>query len=233
MTTVLLLPGAYSFGNTETLMKAFGGPRKLLNQLGDPTTPTITPVPYIDWDPIFGYLNGAMMLDQAIHHADRSANIVVFGHSYGAVSINQWLRQYGPTCSVLPAWMKFVLIGNSCRPGAKGATPNGLAAQFGLFGGVGPMSTKYTVYDCARQWDKWADYPNNYSSSQCSNAVNNCNSGDMYPDNIHVSYEHINLTTPTATATVDNVTFQFFKTDPVPLPHGNRTQIEQAYKRIV
>jgi hypothetical protein len=35
MTTVLTLPGAFSFGNMTTVQAAFGGPRALLTQLGD------------------------------------------------------------------------------------------------------------------------------------------------------------------------------------------------------
>jgi pimeloyl-ACP methyl ester carboxylesterase len=234
LTTVLLVPGALSFGNTATLTAACGGgPTPLLRQLGDPATPHVVPVPYNDWDTFSGYLDGATKINQAMLDVLGNDKIVVFCHSYGSVSACQWLRQYGPMSPIDPARVTFVLLGNSVRPGASGATPNGLCAQWNLYGGVGPdVTTRYRVYDCARQWDKWADYPNVYSSPDIWAAANNVNYGDGWPTNIHVSYQNINLTTPDAQVTQGNVTFMFFKTAAIPLPGVTLTQIEGAYNRI-
>lgn len=234
VTTVLLVPGSMSFGNTATLTAACGGgPAALLTQLGDSSTPFVVDVPYNDWDVIGGYLDGATKINQAMLDANPTDKIVVFCHSYGAVSACQWLRQYGPTSTISPSRVTFVLIGNSVRPGASGATPNGLCAQWNMYGGVGPsLTTAYRVYDCARQWDKWADYPNVYTSPDVWAAANNVNYGDNWPTNIHVSYQNINLTTPDAQITQGNITFMFFKTATIPLPGVTLSQIEGAYNRI-
>jgi hypothetical protein len=224
-----------SFGNIGTLMAACGGgPQHVLTQLGDNSTAKITPVPYNDWNGFNGYLDGASKIDTAIKDANTTDKILVFAHSFGAVAVCQWLRQYGPTCTVDPSRLQFVLIGNSVRPGASGAIPNGLCAQFGEYGGPGPdISTAYRVTDAVRQWDKWADYPNVYSNAASWTAANVVNYGDSYPSNIHVNYNNINLSTPDATATFGNVTFQLFQTTTVPMSGVTRNQVEPAYNRIV
>lgn len=229
MTTVLNIPGAYSFGNIATCTAAFGGNQALLTQLGDNTTASTVAVKYNDWDALGGYLDGATKLNTALLDVQGTGNIVVLGHSFGAVSVCQWLRQYGPSSTISPSRVKFVLIGNSCRPN------NGLCGILSMYGGYGPsLSTAYTVYDCAREWDKWADYPNVSSNADYWIAVSNVFSGDSYPSSIHINYQNINLASPGMSATFGNVTFQLFETSPIPLGGSyTRGQIEPAYSRIV
>jgi hypothetical protein len=118
--------------------------------------------------------------------------------------------------------VKFVLIGNSCRP------KNGLCGLLGMYGGVGPdCATKYTVIDCARQWDKWADYPNLDTNPDDWIATANVWVGDSATYNIHVSYQGVDVAEPGASVTFGNVTFQLFETTPIPLgPSCSRSQIE-------
>jgi hypothetical protein len=75
-------------------------------------------------------------------------NIVLFGHSYGAVSNCVWLRTFGLTSTISPSRLTIVNIANSIRPN------NGLAAMLYLYLPVGPVSTKYQTYDVAREYDK-------------------------------------------------------------------------------
>jgi hypothetical protein len=227
MTTVLTVPGA--LGVPESLLTQLGGPQALLKQLGDQSTANIVPIYYNNWDPIWGCNDGADKIDVALHAAARAnENVVVFGHSYGAVSACMWLREKAGTSGLDPARVTFVLIGNSVRPN------NGLAAMWRLYGGFGPATgTGFRVIDAARQWDKWADYPNVVTSIDYLNAVNNVNSGDMLPYCIHISYEKIRLTNPHWQAVVGDVTFMLFPTTPVPLLWTAPSAIEPAYDRIV
>lgn len=230
MTTVLMLNGALSMnGSTAVIAADFGGPQSLLTQLGDTSTAVVEPVAYNDWDLVHGYVDGANKLDTAIN-AVPQGNIVVLGHSYGSVAICEWLRMYGATSQVDPARIIFVLAANSIRPN------NGLCTILGLYGGAGPVTDKYQTFDAARQFDRWADYPNVRTSSQYSEAVNNCSHGDILTGGgLHLHYENVSLTDPNlAQTTVGTVTFLLFETDPLPSTSGvTRAQIETAYNRIV
>jgi hypothetical protein len=228
MTTVLCVPGAFSFGNIATLESGLGGPQELLTQLGDNSVAAIVPVKYNDWDAIGGATNGASKIDAALHQVSADENIVLYGHSYGAVSNCVWLRNQGLTSTIDPARLTIVNIANSIRPN------NGLAAMLGMYLPVGPVSTKYRVIDVIREFDKWDDYPNVTSSPHYWQALNNCNYGDMAPGNIHISYQGIRLTNPHVETTIGTVTFMLFETNPIPNPSGvTRAQLETAYNRIV
>lgn len=229
MTTVLMLNGALSeSGNAAVIAADFGGPQALLTQLGDTSTAIVAPVAYNDWDLVNGYIDGANKLNTAIN-AVPHGNIVVLGHSYGSVAICEWFRMYGATSEVDPARITFVLAANSIRPN------NGLCTMLGLYGGAGPVTDKFTTYDAARQFDKWADYPNVHTSPEYSAAVKNCSHGDMLKAGIHLHYENVSLTDPNAARiTIGTVTFLLLETDPLPSPSGvTRAQIETAYNRIV
>lgn len=237
MTTVLTLPGAMSLGNMTTVQAAFGGPQSLLTQLGDDSDATVIGVVYNDWDAIGGYVDAAKKLNAKLTTLPAGERIVVVGHSYGAVGVCEWLRMYAATCEIDPTLITFVNAANSIRPG------NGLSTMLGLYGpGGGPVSTKFKVIDAARQFDKWADYPNNYASPHYWQAYNACNIGDNstgavngVPNNIHNSYQDVHLMDmKAAQTTIGTVTFMLFETDPVP---GSsviaRAEIETAYNRIV
>lgn len=241
MTTVLLVPGAFSFGNTDSVRAAFGGPQSLLTQLGDNSNANVVPVQYNDWDTINGATNGAQKIDAAMHAVDPAQKIVVVGHSYGAVSNCVWLRTLGLTSTLDPSRITFVNAANSIRPGGAGAQPSGLSSELWLYLPVGPVSTKWKVYDCAREFDKWADYPNVSTSAYYWQALGNVGAGDNasttvagVPNNIHNSYQNVSLTDPAAVShVVGNVTFMLFKTTPLPNAGGATwAQINTAYNRI-
>jgi len=235
VTTVFTLPGAFSYGNMTTVQGAFGGPQALLKQLGDNSTANVVPVPYNDWDTLGGYIDGAAKLNAKLNALPAGEQVVALGHSFGSVALAQWLREYGPTSEINPESITFVLAANSIRP------TNGLSTILGLYEPAGPVSTKWKVADAARQYDKWADYPNNWSSPYYWPAYNNVNTGDNatgsvngVPNNIHNSYEYVNLTDPTAAqTTIGTVTFLLFETEPPNLSGATRAEIETAYNRVV
>ena len=233
-----------SFGNTTTVEAAFGGPQSLLTQLGDESNANVVPVKYNDWDTFNGATDGAQKIDAALHAADPSQKIVLVGHSYGAVANCVWLRTLGLTSTISPSRLTIVNAANSIRPGGAGAQPSGLSSELWLYLPVGPVSTKWTVYDCAREFDKWADYPNVSSSQYYWQALGNVGAGDNttgigsvngVPNNIHNSYQQVSLTDPNAAHTqVGSVKFMLFKTTPMPNASGcTWAQINSAYNRIV
>jgi hypothetical protein len=239
VTTVLTLPGADSLGNMATVQAAFGGPRALLTQLRlpDDTPPTVIGVTYRDYDSFNGYIDAANQLEAKLNAVAPADTAVIVGHSYGAVGICQWLRSYATNSCRNPDRTVFVLAGNSIRP------RNGYCTMMGLYGpGSGPATVTYPTYDAAREFDKWADQPNNMASPAYWQAVGNCNAGDQtsgsvngVPNNIHNSYQNVRLNDPAAARVrVGAVTFSLHKTDPIPSAAGlTRAQIATAYQRIV
>lgn len=243
MTTVFVAPGAASFSQYgesgfASVKAAFGGPQALLTQLGDNSTATVVEVPYRDWDSMLGHIDCAAQIDAKIHSVPATEQKVVIGHSFGAVGICQWLRQYAPASTIDPAKITFVLAANSIR------LSNGYATMLGLYGpGNGPVTSKYTVHDAARQFDRWADFPNVNTSPFYWQAYSICNAGDNassspggVPSNIHNSYQNVRLNDPNASkVTIGDVTFYLFETDPVPIisQKVSRGQVETAYNRIV
>lgn len=237
MTTVLTLPGADSLGDMATVQAAFGGPQALLAQLGIYSQANVVGVVYNDYDPVFGYIDAANKLNTALKARPVGEQIVVVGHSYGAVGICEWLRLYGTSTKISPSQITFVLAANSIRPN------NGLGTMLGLYGpGSGPVTTRFKVFDAARQFDYWADYPNVLTSTSYWQAVGNCSAGDEVtgevngvPNNIHNSYQNVRLDDVNAAkAVVGTVTFLLCETDPPPSASGlTRTQIETAYNRVV
>lgn len=236
MTTVLTLPGAFSYGDMATVQAALGGPQAVLEQLGDTSEANVVGVPYDDWDTIGGAQDGANRAAAALTAVPAGQRAVVIGHSYGAVAISQLLRTPAKI-TIDPSLVTFVCCANSIR------LNNGLSTMMGLYGpGGGPVSTRFRVYDLARQFDKWADQPNVYSSPDYWQASGNCNTGDTatatvggVPNNIHNSYQGVRLNDPAAAqATIGAVTFMLFETDPPPNASGvSRAQLETAYNRVV
>jgi hypothetical protein len=238
MTTVLLVPGAASLGNTATVEAALGGSQAMLTQLGDSSLANLVPVPYKDYDSFNGYIDAANQIIAKLKLIPAGERVVVKGHSYGAVGITQLLRTPA-AIPIDPSLITFVCIANSIR------LNNGYCTMQGLYGpGGGPVSTKYRVYDVAREFDRWADYPNNMWSPNYWQAVGNVLAGDQtsgsgavngVPNNIHNSYQNVSLTDPAAArVNIGNVTFSLHKTDPMPSPSNlSRAQIENAYNRIV
>lgn len=156
------------------LAGAFGIPDFLKFQLQGKVTQNKTYVPIIY--PNFGIEDwrmeaGREMLDQALH--DFIGPKTVVGHSMGARVINLWLHDYGQATPFPTNDVQFYCIGNSTRRygGPLYKPENGC-----------PVNTPYKVIDIARQYDGWADYPNDRSNSD---AALNAIMGQQY---IHTDY---------------------------------------------
>lgn len=237
-TTVLVLPGAASFSQFgesgfATVKACGGGPDAILTQLGLPGPANVVEVPYNDWDASFGYQDGANKAASAILATPAGQHIVLVGHSFGSVALQQLIRNPTMISGVDPSLLTFVLFANSAR------INNGMMGW--LYGGYGPSSTKYRVYDLAQEWDRWADYPNVTNSPYFWQAYNNVNMGDNVtdtpggvPNNIHNSYQNVRLTdTAAAQITIGTVTFMLFEHAVPNAKQVTRAQLNGAYNRIV
>lgn len=110
----------------------------------------------------------------------------IVGHSMGAQVVYKWLRELGPTSAVSTTTTTFICTGCPERKygGAAVIQPSKYPAVYpGGSGGVGlPATMRYTLIDIARQYDGWADYPNNDSIAA---ALTNAQKGQS---TIHVDY---------------------------------------------
>ena len=221
-----------------TLAGAFGPENSPDNYLTEALEGTITngntvvPIDY-DNDTIFEAQvdQGAQLLNEAI--LSTSGPRVAFGHSLGAVVCCNWLLNYGPTSTVSPETLSFVLIGNSVR------AYGGLCYAIGYFPHSRcPSNTPYTVMDFVRQYDGWADIPANAFSVAGINQVAGANL-------IHPNYQNVSLTeSGNVSVKAGNVTYMWSLTYPVPLLGTSTTgvasmdeelrpQIEASYLRPV
>jgi pimeloyl-ACP methyl ester carboxylesterase len=244
MTNVLVIPGSMSFSQYgesgfATVKACAGGPQAILNQLGDHSTLNVVEVKYNDYDTIFGASDGANKIATLLKELllDSSENVVVVGHSYGAVS-STLLIQNAQTLipGIDPNRVKFINFANSIRANTGLSTMLGLGS---LYGNPGPVTTKFQVIDVALEYDRWADYPNSSGSQYYWQAVNNVNSGDsVLGANIHNHYEAVRLDGTYGSGwtqrTIGSVKFMFFETPSIPSAQGlTRSQLAQAYNRIV
>lgn len=105
---------------------------------------------------------GSDNLDRYLHAT--AGHKIVVGHSEGAQVEDDWLRRYGPSSDIDPATVTFVLTGDleSKYNGCSNVPNSGCTAAYG---GKGfPADTRYTVKVIARQYDFWADCPNDLSN---------------------------------------------------------------------
>lgn len=107
----------------------------------------------------------AEMVDAALHAT--AGPKVVAGHSLGAQGgVYKWLRDYGPTSDINPADVVFISSGNPERKyNGIMRVPGALVASV-EYGGLGlPEDTPYTVWDIAKQYDFFADHPNDLTNT--------------------------------------------------------------------
>ena len=179
--TVITIPGAFSIYNTSN----FGGAL-----FASPNTRISSPSGgWNNWTISDAAATEDMNdLDDLMHtHIASSASlpIVVAGHSRGGQVIYKWLREIGPTSDIDPADVLFISSGNPERKynGASYVNPAGKPAVYPGTGGAGvgyglpSTPTAYTVIDIARQYDEWADYPNNYAAGPAIDNINTIGSG--------------------------------------------------------
>jgi hypothetical protein len=173
-----------------------------------------------------------------------TGEMVVFGHSLGAVVGSYWLANYGPDSSIEPADLSFTFIGNSVSPYGGALGPEGGAEWNNWFTTAANYETSspYAVADIKRQYDGWTDW--------CTGTLNvdaefNALAGQ---NSVHPNYQNVSAS-PTASGnvshTVGNTTYIWSQTTPVPLlgtvwdsvvsglDEDIRPTIESAYNRPV
>jgi hypothetical protein len=135
----------------------------------------------------------------------------VLGFSLGSVVISTYLANNTP-----PPGVNFILLGNT-------SNPNGLFAATGLlplFGGI-PANTPDPVTSISRQYDGWADFPNNMMAPGYLLAVMNAIEGEF---TAHIDYTEASLLNNPAnvTWTQGNITYELVPTQNLPIDQGWR-----------
>lgn len=218
-----------------TLAGAFGIPSSLPPMLQGAVVAsnTVSPIVYNNWGigTVTQLQQAAALLDTAMHAT--TGQKIVFGHSLGAVAACYWLAHYGPSTSISAADLQFVLIGNSVRP------YGGFCFDINWFGTLTvPTNTPFQVYDIARQYDGWADFPTN---SNNLTADYNALAGQ---GSVHPAYQNVNINDPNnSTYSVGNIHYIWNVTWPCPMlgtlqtasvvaqDEQLRPQIESVYSR--
>ena len=158
------------------------------------TTNTIVEVTYPNLLPPYdpGIVAGAATLDGLLRSTPGQK--IIKAHSEGAIVATRWLHDYGPTSSVDPAEVQFILCGNSVRR----YTGFYVVSDYSIYGIPNfvspdnnvPVNTPYSVTDIAVQYDGWADMPADLSNwIAVLNAGGNPPGGSRY----HLAYNDIPL----------------------------------------
>lgn len=197
-------------------------------------------VPYVNLPASPNVNGGADLLDNMLHNTE--GQILVVGYSEGAQVADAWLRRYGPTSDVDPARVSFLLVGdpeaaiNGCIQVAGGLCRAG-------YGGKGfPADTRYSGTVFARQYDFYADAPNDPGNGMAKNnrAAAKRRGGlfDGHIVGVHNDYTGVGLHDPNNRSTrVGNWTYMTAWTYPVPAAADDaedatlRPEIERGYQR--
>ncbi|HKP43411.1 MAG TPA: PE-PPE domain-containing protein [Mycobacterium sp.] len=148
----------------------------------------------------------------ALASAPLKAGDIVLGFSLGSVVASAYLNSHTP-----PPGVKFILLGDT-------SNPNGQLAAIGLlplFGGGIPPNTPDPVAIISRQYDGWADWPNNIFAPGYLLAVINAIQGG---NTIHNDYTEASLLNNPAnvTWTQGNITYELVPTQNLPINQGWR-----------
>lgn len=116
-------------------------------------------VPYTNLPVSNSFAQGGVDKLDAFLHRYAGTRILVVGHSMGGQVIYKWLRQNAETSDIDPSEVTFICTGNLERKynglpagGDYPGPPTGSGLPDGAHG--------YRVIDIARQYDFWADHPN-------------------------------------------------------------------------
>lgn len=185
---------------------------------------------------------GAAKVEQAADALPGDEQIVLFGHSQGGQVVYSTLRHYAadPASAPAPSLLTWVSIGNPENAyGGRRAKPEGAADPWL------PPDTAYTGTEVIRQYDGWADWPDDTSNLL---AVANAFVGMLF---IHPDYRNVDLNdpnnvrfTPDVAGQPGNVTYVWVPTKTLPLvawagplapalDKKLRPIIEKAYHRPV
>ncbi|MFL6086172.1 MAG: PE-PPE domain-containing protein [Mycobacterium sp.] len=148
----------------------------------------------------------------ALASAPLKAGDIVLGFSLGSVVASAYLNSHTP-----PPGVTFILLGDT-------SNPNGRLAAIGLlalFGGGIPPNTPDPVTIISRQYDGWADWPDNIFAPGYLLAVMNAVEGG---NTIHNDYTEASLLNNPAnvTWTQGNITYELVPTQHLPINQGWR-----------
>lgn len=199
---------------------------------------TVVVVPYVNIPAAPNVNGGADMMDNMLYTT--GGQVLVVGYSEGAQVADAWLRRYGPTIDVDPARVSFLLVGDP------EAAVNGCISVWlcrAGYGGKGfPADTRYSGTVFARQYDFYADAPNDPGNDAARNNRTAAKShGGVFDGHIvgvHNDYTGVGLNDATNRSTrVGNWTCMTAWTFPVPAAAADaddatlRPQIESGYQR--
>lgn len=141
-----------------------------------------------------------------------------FGHSRGAQLLHQWNQVKGPSSTIDPADLDFVVTGNAWRWYGGGALEHDLPAH-------DIRGTDYDFLDFRRQWDNWADYPTGILNFWAY--WNN-----VFGGGIHGDYNSVAPSDTNNLSYVEgNITYMISPTSTPPLGEWARNDIEAAFNR--
>lgn len=159
---------------------------------------------YQNWAPLLSFAQAAA--NKVVAEARKPGQKIFFGHSMGAEVLCLVLRS-DPDFD--PAENVFVMTGNPERKyGGMLTSPINTAPA--AYGGIGfPADTPYRVWDVARQYDRYADYP----TSSVKAALDNNKAGA----GLHLDYSGVRVGDPNNVKFVEgNVTYELQPTFPMP-----------------
>lgn len=159
---------------------------------------------YQNWAPLLAFAQDAA--DKVLAEAQKPGQKIFIGHSMGAEALCLLLRS---DPDVDPDENVFVMTGNPERKYGGKVT---LGAGSPAYGGIGfPDDTPFRVWDVARQYDHFADYP----TSNVKAALTNIN--DIDSKQIHLDYSSVRIGDPGNVKIVEgNVTYELVPTFPCP-----------------
>lgn len=165
-------------------------------------------IPYTNLPLAYFVHQGADILDQMLHST--AGPKIVLGHSEGAQVEDDWLRRYGPGSDIDPATVTFILTGDPENKynGCANISNSGCTAAYG--GRGFPADTRYTVKVLTRQYDYWADCPNDLSNSvaRWNRLASNFAGGTGALLGPHMDYSKLSLHDPgNKTYTEGNATY--------------------------
>ncbi|QZT61232.1 PE-PPE domain-containing protein [Mycolicibacterium austroafricanum] len=207
-------------------------------------------VPYVNL-PLNAFAAGGVAKLDSYLHKYVGRRILVLGYSEGAQVIYKWIRENGASSDISPFEVTFLCIGNLERK------YNGLPDGGDYPGGVGGTGLPdgahgYRIIDIARQYDFWADHPDDTGNAVAMRNVDpkGTNFGTGSP--VHGDYKRVspNPDHPHNFAvTEDTITYVWAPTYPAPIiddadffataqtlvPRDDvlRSEIEAGYERPV
>ena len=196
----------------------------------------VVAVPYVNIPAAPNVNSGADILNDMLHTTE--GQLLVVGYSEGAEVSDAWLRRYGPTSDVDPTRVSFLLVADP-EAAINGCISVGLCRAG--YGGKGfPADTRYSGTVFARQYDFYADAPNDPGNEAARNNRSAAKArGGLFDGHIvgvHNDYTGVGLNDPTNRSTrVGNWTYMTAWTSPVPAAAGEgddptlRQQIESGY----